>query len=78
MSGSRAEKSRSHVWAWPAGILIGLAIGIPSFGSKGGVAFGVALGVAFAIAFGAAGKRSEGGRADGDMSAGGADGPRGG
>ncbi|MEU4397002.1 hypothetical protein [Micromonospora orduensis] len=75
MSGSGAEKSRSNAWAWPVGILVGLAISIPSFGSKGGVAFGVALGIAFAIAFGATGKRSEGGKADGDRSEGGADGP---
>ncbi|MBM0235574.1 hypothetical protein JNW91_29665 [Micromonospora sp. STR1_7] len=76
MVGAGAEKSKSNAWAWPVGILIGLAIGIPSFGSKGGVAFGVALGIAFAIAFGATDKRSEGGKAAGDPSEGGADGPR--
>lgn len=54
-----ALAARFRVWAWPVGILIGLAIGIPLFGSKGGVAFGVALGVAFAVALGATGKRAE-------------------
>ncbi|KAB1920164.1 hypothetical protein F8271_31660 [Micromonospora sp. ALFpr18c] len=76
MAEPKTEKSTSNAWAWPVGILIGLVIGIPSFGSTGGVAFGVALGIAFALAFGATGKRSEGGpsagdTAEGDPSAGG-------
>ncbi|MDG4808010.1 hypothetical protein O7634_14735 [Micromonospora sp. WMMD1120] len=57
--GSRS--TNSNLWAWPAGILIGLAIGIPVFGGTGGVAFGVALGIAFAGAFGAFGRRRSGG-----------------
>ena len=55
MARSGTQSIKSNLWAWPVGILIGLAIGIPVFGAKGGVAFGVALGVAFAIALGATG-----------------------
>ncbi|MEU1678896.1 hypothetical protein ABZ422_07365 [Micromonospora zamorensis] len=54
------ENTKPNLWAWPVGIMIGLAVGIPAFGSKGGVAFGVALGVAFAIAFGATRRRTGG------------------
>ncbi|MGC4809147.1 hypothetical protein ACLQ29_01280 [Micromonospora sp. DT228] len=69
MASSDPQSGKSNLWAWPVGILIGLAIGIPSFGSTGGVAFGVALGIAFAIAFGAAK-----GRTDDDPATGGPDG----
>ncbi|RAN95261.1 hypothetical protein GAR05_04525 [Micromonospora saelicesensis] len=69
MARSGTQSVRSIVWAWPVGILIGLAIGIPVFGAKGGVAFGVALGIAFALGLGAV--RS---RADGDPARGGSDG----
>ncbi|MEK8108001.1 hypothetical protein NKG94_28915 [Micromonospora sp. M12] len=68
MASARNDSTRSGVWAWPVGILIGLAIGIPVFGAKGGVAFGVALGIALALAFGAS--RS---RADGEPTQGGAE-----
>ncbi|MEV4820437.1 hypothetical protein [Micromonospora sp. NPDC049274] len=60
MARSETGSSKSRPWAWPVGILIGLAVGIPTFGSKGGVAFGVALGIAFAIALGATRGRVEG------------------
>ncbi|MGW3608512.1 hypothetical protein ACWD6N_01265 [Micromonospora sp. NPDC005163] len=55
------KKSQSNAWAWPVGILLGLAIGIPLLGSTGGIAF--------AIAFGATRKPPEsrtGGDSDGD------------
>lgn len=66
MARSGTENSKSNAWAWPVGILMGLAIGIPLFGSTGGVAFGVAIGVAFAVALGATRNRAEGPAADGD------------
>ncbi|MFF4876433.1 hypothetical protein [Micromonospora sp. NPDC000668] len=59
MAKSDTKSGKSNAWAWPAGILVGLAIGIPLFGSTGGVAFGVAIGVAFAIALGATTNRAE-------------------
>ncbi|PWR07416.1 hypothetical protein DKT68_19195 [Micromonospora acroterricola] len=59
MADPKTETGKSNAWAWPVGILLGLAIGIPSFGSTGGVAFGVAIGIAFAIAFGAIKKPAE-------------------
>ncbi|WP_406059471.1 hypothetical protein [Micromonospora sp. NBC_00860] len=68
MAKSGTQGVRSAVWAWPVGILVGLAIGIPVFGAKGGVAFGVALGIAFALGLGAIR-----GRADGDSARGGPD-----
>ncbi|MEH1027054.1 hypothetical protein V6W11_04800 [Micromonospora profundi] len=59
-----AKGGRTDAWAWPAGIMIGLAIGIPLFSSTGGVAigvaFGIAIGTAFAIAFGATTKKADG------------------
>ncbi|WP_433356370.1 hypothetical protein ACQPYV_05135 [Micromonospora saelicesensis] len=60
MARSGTRSVRSTVWAWPVGILIGLAIGIPVFGAKGGVAFGVALGIAFALGLGAIRSRADG------------------
>ena len=61
MARSGSESTWSTVWAWPVGIVIGLAVGIPVFGAKGGVAFGVALGVAFALGLGVIrGRRSTG------------------
>ena len=48
---------------------LSVPVGIPSFGSKGGVAFGVAIGIAFAIALGATRSRV-GGDATGGESAG--------
>ncbi|NJC14550.1 hypothetical protein F4558_004376 [Micromonospora profundi] len=58
-----AKGGRTDAWAWPAGIMIGLAIGIPLFSSTGGVAigvaFGIAIGTAFAIAFGATTKKAD-------------------
>ncbi|MCO1598669.1 hypothetical protein M8C17_26320 [Micromonospora sp. RHAY321] len=65
MARSGTQNSRSKAWAWPVGILVGLAIGIPLFGSSGGVAFGIALGLVFALAFGATGSRAAGPGADG-------------
>ncbi|MFF0150554.1 hypothetical protein [Micromonospora sp. NPDC005203] len=80
MASSDPQSKWSNFWAWPVGILIGLAIGIPSFGSTGGVAFGVALGVAFAVAFGAAKGRTDGDPTrsgpDGGAGRDGAEGPR--
>ncbi|MFG3553046.1 hypothetical protein ACGGAQ_01525 [Micromonospora sp. NPDC047557] len=64
MANSTTDSGKSRVWAWPVGLLLGLAIGIPSFGSKGGVAFGVAMAVAFAVALGATRRRVDGERAD--------------
>lgn len=69
MTTSGTQRSKSTLWAWPVGLLVGLAIGIPVFGAKGGVAFGVALSVAFALGLGAVR-----GRADGDPARGGPDG----
>ncbi|MFI6233704.1 hypothetical protein ACIBD9_09120 [Micromonospora sp. NPDC050784] len=60
MARSGTQSIRSTVWAWPVGILIGLAVGIPVFGPKGGVAFGVALGTAFALGLGAIRNRADG------------------
>ncbi|MFI6268343.1 hypothetical protein [Micromonospora zamorensis] len=59
------ESTKSNLWAWPVGIMIGLAVGILVFGSKGGVAFGVALGVVFAVAFRATRRRTGGNPVDG-------------
>jgi hypothetical protein len=65
MARSGTQSTTSNLWAWPVGILIGLAIGIPVFGAKGGVAFGVALGVAFALGLGVIKGRAEGAAARG-------------
>ncbi|MCF0095491.1 hypothetical protein [Micromonospora sp. MH99] len=64
MANSTTDIGRSRVWAWPVALLLGLAIGIPALGSKGGVAFGVAMAVAFAVALGATRKRVDDERAD--------------
>ncbi|MFE9191784.1 hypothetical protein ACFYL6_19460 [Micromonospora sp. NPDC007208] len=56
----KTDKTQSNAWAWPAGILLGLVIGISSFGAAVGVAFGVAIGIAFAIAFGGIRNRAQG------------------
>ncbi|MEH0927502.1 hypothetical protein [Micromonospora sp. CPCC 205558] len=61
MARSDKQGIRSTVWAWPLGILVGLAIGIPVFGAKGGVAFGVALGIALVLGLAAIRGRAEGG-----------------
>ncbi|MGW3895839.1 hypothetical protein ACWD6L_11620 [Micromonospora profundi] len=65
-----AKGGRTDAWAWPAGIMIGLAIGIPLFSSTGGVAigvaFGIAIGTAFAIAFGATTKKADGRTVEGE------------
>ncbi|MEU1241442.1 hypothetical protein ABZ388_13880 [Micromonospora parva] len=66
MAKSGTKGIRSTVWAWPVGILVGLAIGIPVFGAKGGVAFGVATGIVVALGLGLVR-----GRADGDSARGG-------
>ncbi|WP_444950012.1 hypothetical protein [Micromonospora ureilytica] len=74
MARSGKQSDRFYLWAWPVGILVGLAIGIPVFGAKGGVAFGVALSIAFVLGLGAIRSRAEGdparggrdGRAAGD------------
>ncbi|MEU7850516.1 hypothetical protein AB0B74_00090 [Micromonospora parva] len=51
------------------GILVVLAIGLPVFGAKGGVAFGVATGIVVALGLGLLR-----GRAEGDPARGGPDG----
>ncbi|WP_433537133.1 hypothetical protein ACQPZK_04825 [Micromonospora sp. CA-249363] len=57
MAESTTGSSRSGFWAWAVGLLFGLAIGIPSFGPKGGVAFGVATAVVVGLTFGATRRR---------------------
>ncbi|MEU7928967.1 hypothetical protein [Micromonospora sp. NPDC049801] len=65
MARSTTGSSSSGFWAWAVGLLFGLAIGIPSFGPKGGVAFGVAMAVVVGVAFGATRRRVDDG-ADGE------------
>ncbi|MEU0550693.1 hypothetical protein [Micromonospora sp. NPDC005979] len=61
MARSTTGGSSSGFWAWAVGLLFGLAIGIPSFGPKGGVAFGVAMAVVVGLAFGATRRRVDDG-----------------
>ncbi|SCL28161.1 hypothetical protein GA0070616_3640 [Micromonospora nigra] len=51
MSNPDKDDSKSALWAWPVGIMLGLVIGLAALDGAAGVGVGVGLGVAFALAF---------------------------